>query len=63
MMLWYQASYILLVIFFLGFFFSIRPTDRPTEYQEMISRLNEKKGDGLIIFIIKLDVLFEFCIV
>lgn len=61
MMLWYQASYILLVIFFLGFFSqSDRPTDR---YQEMISRLNEKKGDGLIIFIIKLDVLFEFCIV
>ena len=37
------------MIFLLGFFFQ---SDRPTQYQEMHSTLNEKKkrGDGLIEF-------------
>ena len=34
---------------FLGFFF-FNPTDRPTQYQETHSTLNEKKkGDGLML--------------
>ena len=48
MMLGYQASYseTFLVMFFWVFFFF--QSDRPTQYQETHSTLNEKKGDGLI---------------
>ena len=52
MMLGYQASDSGNAYDFFGFFFSIRPTDRPTQYQERHSTVNEKKkkkknGDGL----------------
>ena len=37
---------LLVIVFFLVFFF-FNPTDRPTQYQETHSTLNEKKGGGM----------------
>ena len=37
---------LLVVVFFLVFFFFFNSTDRPTQYQETHSTLNEKKGGG-----------------
>ena len=52
---------LLVIVFFLVFFQSDRPTDRPTQYQETHSTLNEKKGGGMALAEITNYKLWEDC--